>query len=146
MRRMNDVLFVCVRNAGRSQMAEAIFNHLAKQRGLSFRAASAGTSPAAQVQPEAREALAELGIELPDAQPKRLTPDVAASSARMITMGCGVDRAACPAGTFFSEDWGLDDPDGATLEEVRRIRDRILQKVEALLEELSTAGTRASRT
>jgi arsenate reductase (thioredoxin) len=123
---MNDVLFVCVRNAGRSQMAEAIFNHLAKQRGLSFRAASAGTRP--------------------DAQPKRLTPDVAASSARMITMGCGVDRAACPAGTFFSEDWGLDDPDGATLEEVRRIRDRILQKVEALLEELSTAGTRASRT
>ncbi|MCX7800846.1 MAG: arsenate reductase ArsC [Fimbriimonadales bacterium] len=133
---MLSVLFVCVHNAGRSQMAAALFNHLCSQRGLPFRADSAGTHPAERVNPAAVEALRELGIDLSAERPRQLTQSLADSAGRIVTMGCGVDATACPARFLVSEDWGLDDPAGQPIETVRRIRDEILDRVERLIREL----------
>lgn len=130
------VLFVCVHNAGRSQMAEAFFNRLARERGLHALGVSAGTSPRGEVNPVAVEAMAELGISMAGQTPKALTPELANSAERLITMGCGVHADMCPAGTYISEDWGLDDPMGKSLEGVRRVRDQIRDRVSALLDEL----------
>jgi len=135
---MADVLFVCVHNAGRSQMAEALFNHLARERGLPFRAESAGTSPAPAVHPVVVEAMREVGIDLSDRRPSLLTEEQVRRARRVITMGCAVDAEACPAVLWKGvEDWGLPDPQGRPLEEVRHIRDEILRRVLRLLEELS---------
>lgn len=134
--RMPDVLFVCVHNSGRSQMAEAIFNALAAQRGLRFRAASAGTEAGTRVQLAAKRAMAEIGIDMRGHHPKQLTQAMADRAERIITMGCGVDAASCPARFLVSEDWGLDDPKGRTFEEVRGIREEIRARIEALLEAL----------
>lgn len=136
---MKPVLFVCVHNAGRSQMAEAFFNHLAVERGLEVRALSAGTAPGGQVNPMAAQAMEEVGISLAGHSPKLLTPEVAAASDRIITMGCGVEADMCPAGTYISEDWGLPDPHGQSLQGVRPVRDAVRQRVEALLDELGPA-------
>lgn len=134
-----DVLFVCVHNAGRSQMAEALFNRLAQERGLSYRAQSAGTEPGARVHPNVVEAMKELGIDLSRARPRLLTNDMVAQARRLITMGCAVDAGTCPA-VFIKdvEDWGLPDPKGRPLEEVRAIRDQVLARVNGLLEELAS--------
>ncbi|MFN3682620.1 MAG: low molecular weight phosphatase family protein [Fimbriimonadaceae bacterium] len=133
---MLNALFVCVHNAGRSQMAAALFNHLCQRKGLPFRADSAGTAPGNAVNPAAVEALRELGIELSHARPKALTRELAESAQRIITMGCGVDAESCPAKFLVTEDWGLDDPAGQPIETVRRIRDEIRARVEALIAEL----------
>ena len=130
------VLFVCVHNAGRSQMAEAFLNHLARERGLPMRAVSAGTAAGSVINPDAIRAMEEIGISMEGQHPKLLTQRLADSADRIITMGCGVDAEACPARTLVSEDWGLDDPKGQPIEKVREIRDRIRQKVEALLTEV----------
>lgn len=132
---MRQILFVCVHNAGRSQMAEAFFNRMARERGLEAAGLSAGTAPGGEVNPVAVEAMAELGISMEGQAPKLLTAEMAAS-ARVITMGCGVEADMCPAGTYISEDWGLDDPKGQSLEGVRRVRDQIRDRVGALLDEL----------
>jgi arsenate reductase len=138
---MKSILFVCVHNAGRSQMAEAFFNNLARQRGMDVIGLSAGTAPRGETNPVAVEAMRELGISLEGQTPKLLTPGLAESAERMITMGCGVEADMCPAGTYFSEDWGLDDPMGKSLEGVRRVRDQIREHVTRLLDELQlTAG------
>lgn len=129
------VLFVCVRNAGRSQMAAALFNALARERGLDWTAESAGTEPADRVHPEVVAAMAELGIDLSDARPRALTDEQVAAAARVITMGCAVDAATCPV-----EDWGLPDPHGRPPAEVRAIRDEIRRRVEALLDEFAEQG------
>lgn len=130
-----DVLFVCVHNAGRSQMAAAIFNALAAGRHT---AASAGTGPAPAVNPLVPPVLAELGIALPpDAAPRHLTTEMAATAGRVITMGCGVD-GTCPAGMLIAEDWRLDDPAGQPVAAVRAVRDAIVLRVRALLAELDT--------
>ena len=133
---MTEVLFVCVHNAGRSQMAEAFFNHLARERGLAAVGVSAGTAPREAINPVAVEAMAELGIGLEGQTPKHITAEQANRAERVITMGCGVQAEMCPAGTFISDDWGLDDPMGKSIEGVRRVRDQIEERVRALIDEL----------
>ena len=132
------VLFVCVHNAGRSQMARALFDRAAAQRGLAVRALSAGTQPAERVHPVVQEAMRELGEDLSDAAPQLMTDAMVENAARVITMGCAVDADACPAITLRDvEDWGLPDPKGQPLADVRRIRDDIAGRVEALLDALA---------
>lgn len=130
------VLFVCVHNAGRSQMAEAFTNKLASERGLPVRGESAGTEVGTRINPLAVEVMGELGISMEGQAPKQLTQELADSASRIITMGCGVDAASCPARIHLSEDWGLDDPAGQSIEKVRAIRDQIRERVERLLSEL----------
>jgi len=133
---MKTVLFVCVHNAGRSQMAEALVNHRAAERGLPVRALSAGTVAGQEINPAAREVMAEIGIPMEGQQPKPLTQVMADAADRVVTMGCGVDAEACPAHIHLSSDWGLDDPKDAPLKKVREIRDQIRSKVNALLDEI----------
>ncbi len=132
---MTNILYVCVHNAGRSQMAEALTNHLAALRKLDVRAESAGTVAGERINPMAAQAMAEIGIEMSGHRPKQLTQEMADRADRIITMGCGVDADACPARFMVTEDWGLDDPAGQPIEAVRRIRDEIKTRVDALLDE-----------
>ncbi len=124
---MTQVLFVCVHNAGRSQMAEAFFNALAPAE---MRAVSAGTQPTAQVNPVVVAAMAEVGIEMRAHAPKLATPELVAASDCIITMGCGV-KESCPLylGMKINEDWGLPDPAGQEIETVRAIRDQVRARV-----------------
>ena len=134
---MKSVLFVCVHNAGRSQMAEAFVNSIAAQSGVEVVGLSAGTITGSAVNPVAVEVMGEVGISMVGQTPKQLTSEMVRSADRVITMGCGVDAEACPANTIFSDDWGLDDPIGQSIDRVREIRDQIRARVEALLGELS---------
>ena len=126
------VLFVCVHNAGRSQMAAGWLRHLAGDR---VEVLSAGSAPAGTINQVAVEAMAEVGIDIAGQQPKLLSDAAVQSSDVVVTMGCG---DACPfyPGTRY-EDWALDDPAGQGIEAVRPIRDEIRTRVEALLRELS---------
>lgn len=133
---MKTVLYVCVHNAGRSQMAEAFTNKVARERGLPVRALSAGTVAGTTINPAAVTVMAEAGISMEEQRPKQLTQTMADSADRIITMGCGVDADACPARIHVMEDWGLDDPKGQPIEKVREIRDAIEARVELLLTEL----------
>jgi arsenate reductase len=128
---MKKALFICVHNSGRSQMAEAFFNQLAKGKAVAI---SAGTKPASQVNTTVVAAMREVGIEIGNQKPKSLTLEMLESVDRVITMGCNVAEA-CPASFVPTEDWELDDPEGKTLEEVRQIRDQIKTKVEVLVKE-----------
>ncbi|MHB1560992.1 MAG: arsenate reductase ArsC [Isosphaeraceae bacterium] len=139
---MKTVLFVCVHNAGRSQMAEAFTNRLAAERGLSIRGLSAGTEAGSKINPVAVEVMREVGISMEGQSPKPLSQEMADSASRIITMGCGVDAASCPARIHLSEDWGLDDPAGQSIEKVRAIRDQIRERVEAMLSEMTGGDTR----
>jgi arsenate reductase (thioredoxin) len=124
------VLFACVHNAGRSQMAAAWFSVLADPSKA--RAISAGTAPGERVHPEVRAAMAEVGIDLSTATPQRLTEDLAASAAMLVTMGCG---EACPVVPGLRrEDWPFEDPKGKPVERVREIRDAIRARVRELVE------------
>ncbi len=136
---MKTVLFVCVHNAGRSQMAEAFVNALAAEQGLAVRALSAGTVAGERINPVAEAVMAEIGIGMDSQKPKPLTQEMAGAADRIITMGCGVDANACPARIHLSEDWGLDDPKGQPVEIVRAIRDQIKERVENLLTEMDAA-------
>jgi arsenate reductase (thioredoxin) len=128
---MTTVLFACVHNAGRSQMAAAWFNQLADPRKA--RAISAGTEPGACVHPEVVAAMAEVGIDLAAAVPLQLDPELAATAAVLVTMGCG---EACPAVPVpLREDWPLADPRGKPIDEVRAIRDDIRLRVQRLLDD-----------
>jgi arsenate reductase len=127
---MKMVLFVCVGNSGRSQMAEAFFNQAAGGRA---KAISAGTKPASAVDPKTIEVMREVGIDISAAKPKALTMDILDHADRVVTMGCGAE-AVCPASFVETEDWHLEDPKGKSLEEVRRIRDEIKARVTRLLE------------
>ena len=123
------VLFACVENAGRSQMAAAFFNALADPSAA--RALSAGTDPAERVHPAVAQVMRELGLELGDARPRHLTRDLVARADVLITMGCG---AACPVVPGVPhEDWPLPDPKDEPVERVREIRDQIRARVEALI-------------
>jgi arsenate reductase len=116
-----NVLFACVHNAGRSQMAAAWFNQLADPAKV--RAVSAGTEPGAQVHPEVLLAMREVGIELADAKPQLLSDELASKSTLLITMGCG---EACPVVPGLErDDWPLEDPKGKSVERVREIRDDV---------------------
>jgi arsenate reductase (thioredoxin) len=126
---MITVLFACVHNAGRSQMAAAFFNTLADPSKA--RAISAGTSPGSRVHPEVLDAMIEEGIDLSGATPQRLTPEVAQQAQWLITMGCGDECPVVP-GTR-RDDWPLDDPKGRSREDVIAIRDEIRQRVSDLV-------------
>ncbi|KLU08056.1 MULTISPECIES: arsenate reductase ArsC [unclassified Kocuria] len=130
------VLFVCVHNAGRSQMAAAYLTHLSGGR---IEVRSAGSAPADAVNPAAVEAMAEEGIDLSAQTPKILTDQAVQGSDVVITMGCG---DACPfhPGKRY-EDWALEDPAGKGVEAVRPIRDEIRTRVQTLVSELLPAGT-----
>jgi len=128
---MEQVLFICVGNSSRSQMAEALFNHLAQGRA---RAVSAGTEPARAIDPNAVAVMAELGIDISGQRPKPLTQEMVDSATRVISMGCGVQES-CPAWAQPDEDWDLDDAYHQPIEVVRRVRDQIRARVEALVRE-----------
>ena len=129
--RRPEVLFVCVHNAGRSQMAAAL---LKLRSGDHIQIRSAGSDPADRINPAVVEAMAELGVDLSDELPKPLTDDAVEAADVVVTMGCG---DACPVypGKRY-EDWELDDPAGQSLETVRRIRDGIDERVQRLVAEL----------
>jgi len=131
---MKTVLFVCVHNSGRSQMAEAFFNHMAKGKAQAY---SAGTQPADKVNPVVIKAMSEAGIDISGNKPKALNMEMVEKADRMITMGCGAEaEAVCPASFIETEDWALEDPKGKTIEQVRKIRDEIKEKVTKLLNNL----------
>ena len=129
---MKKVLFVCVHNAGRSQMAEAFFNHMAQGKAT---ATSSGTKPAAHKDKAVVEAMREVGIDIQHQKTKALTLRMIEGADRVITMGCGVEET-CPASFIPTEDWELDDPEGKPYEDLRKIRDEIKARVEALVKEL----------
>ena len=131
---MATALFVCVHNAGRSQMAAAIFNHLAQKLGIPLSAESAGTEPSERVHPNVVSVMDEWGIDLSQNRPRVLTNDMAEGARWVITMGCEVDEAACPA-LFLKdiEDWGLPDPAGKGAAETREIREEIYRRVLGLI-------------
>jgi arsenate reductase len=113
-------------------MAEAFFNQIAKGKAQAY---SAGTQPADKVNPAVIEAMREVGIDIGGSKPKALTMDMVEKADRVITMGCGAE-AVCPASFVQTEDWSLEDPEGKTLQQVRRIRDEIKNRVVKLLAEL----------
>jgi arsenate reductase len=122
------VLFVCVHNAGRSQMAAGFLNHLAGDR---IEVLSAGSQPADQINPIAVQAMSEVGIDIAAEQPKVLTPESVQASDVVITMGCGDECPFYPGKRY--EDWKLDDPAGQGIDAVRPIRDEIRRRVEDLI-------------
>ncbi len=126
---MITVVFACVHNAGRSQMAAAFFNRLADPSKA--RALSAGTQPADRVNPVVVEAMREAGIDISGATPERLTQTVAEQASLLVTMGCGDDCPYVPG--LQRDDWPLEDPAGQPLERVRAIRDDIRQRVHTLV-------------
>ena len=127
---MITVLFACVHNAGRSQMAAALFNQTADPTRA--RAISAGTDPGTRVQPEVVHVMTEVGIDLTCSAPQRISDDMARQAQWLITMGCG-DRCPFVPGACV-EDWPLPDPNGRSIHEVRIIRDEISRRVAALID------------
>jgi arsenate reductase len=137
---MSDIPFVCVHNAGRSQMAKAFFNRAAQQAGISLKAESAGTEPAERVHPVVAEAMLESGIDIRETKPRLMTDDAVRRAQYVITMGCAVDAQACPALLLRDvEDWGLPDPAGKDMPEVRAIRDEVERRVADLVKSLQPA-------
>jgi protein-tyrosine-phosphatase len=132
MKEVPEVLFVCVHNAGRSQMAAALLDHHAQGR---VHVRSAGSTPADEINPAVVEAMAEIGIDLSRAFPKPLTDEVVQDADAVITMGCGDACPVYPGKRYL--DWELPDPAGKSVEEVRPIRDEIDRRVRELLAELA---------
>jgi len=128
---MKKVLFVCVHNSARSQMAAAFFNQMTKSKAMAI---SAGTRPAAQVNPLVVRVMGEIGIDISKQRPKALTLEMIEKADRVITMGCSVEEV-CPASFAPTEDWELDDPEGKPLDEVRKIRDVVKARVEVLVKD-----------
>ena len=128
---MLKIIFACVHNAGRSQMAAAFFNHLADPQKA--RAISAGTEPGQRVHPEVQAVMQEVGIDLSDAKPQKLTEELAKGAQLLITMGCGDNCPYVPG--LRRDDWALRDPKGLSEEEVRAIREEVKQRVQDLIEQ-----------
>jgi protein-tyrosine-phosphatase len=128
---MAHVLFVCLHNAGRSQMSAALFERAADGR---HDASSAGTTPAERVHPEVVEVMRELGVDLSDRVPRRLTRELAEQADVVVTMGCGDECPYIPGTRYI--DWNLADPKGRPLDEVRATRDEIARRVAELVAEL----------
>jgi arsenate reductase len=126
---MKTVIFACIHNAGRSQMAAAWFNVLAD--ATKARAISAGTEPGPRVHAEVLEAMREVGIDLADRKPQKLTDDLAYGAQMLVTMGCGEQCPVIPG--LKRDDWPLEDPKGKPIERVREIRDDVRARVAALL-------------
>ena len=134
MRQERTVLFVCVENAGRSQMAEGFFN---KHAPRGYRAISAGTKPAGKINPLAVQAMKEIGIDIACQKSKVITDDMIRNSAKAVNMGC-MDRTECPL-LFLNNpiDWAIEDPKGKSIEQVREIRDEIERRVKELAKDLT---------
>ena len=132
---MKTVLFVCVHNAGRSQMAEAFVNAAGS---AALHAETAGTLGAGSLNPMAVAVMEELGITMVHHIAKQLTSGMVKRADIVVSMGCGVDADACPAKFLVTEDWGLDDPAGQSIERVREIRDQIQAKVHGLLDRVGS--------
>ena len=126
------ILFVCVHNSGRSQMARAFFDHIASGRMVSL---SAGTMPDEGVNPDVVQVMREVGIDISTEKPRLMTQDMVDSALRIVTMGCGVD-GICPAVFVPTLEWSLDDPKGRVIDEVRRIRDEVQTRVDSLWKEV----------
>ena len=128
------ILFVCIENAGRSQMAEGFFNHRYTPKG--YRSISAGTRPVSQINPLAIQAMSEVGIDISGQKSKIITEDMIKSSAKLVNLGC-IERAECPM-LFINNviDWGIEDPKGKPIEKVREIRDEIDRRVKEIAESL----------
>ena len=131
---MKKVLFVCVENARRSQMAEAFFNKLAKGRAV---AVSAGDRPASKVDEKAVEVMKEIGIDITEQRPKSLTMKMVEEADVVITMGCGAD--VCPVVPKRVEEWKIEDPAGKPVVKFREVRNEIRKRVEKLVETLKNA-------
>jgi len=129
------VLFLCVHNAGRSQMALGFFGHRSKGRAVAW---SGGSEPASEINPVAVEAMAELGIDITREFPKLWTMEHLEAADVVVTMGCGDSCPVIPGKRY--EDWELQDPAGKPIEEVRPIRDEIGRRVDALLQRLEVLG------
>jgi arsenate reductase (thioredoxin) len=132
---MATALFVCLHNAGRSQMSAALFERAAAGR---HDALSAGTTPAERVHPQVVEVMRELGIDVSDRVPRKLTRELAERADVVVTMGCGDECPYVPGKRYV--DWDLEDPKGRPLDEVRATRDDIARRVEALVENLEPAS------
>jgi len=132
---MLKVIFACVHNAGRSQMAAAFFNQLADR--TKAEAVSAGTEPGPRVHPEVLAAMQEIGIDLSNAKPQKLTDELAQDAQLLITMGCG-DKCPYVPG-LRRDDWPLRYPKGQPMEEVRAIRDEIKNRVQSLISQANLA-------
>lgn len=128
---MFTVLFICVHNAGRSQMSEALLNYYSGGR---YRGISAGSNPSEKINPIVVEALKEINIDISDKKPKKLTKEMLLEADLAVTMGCGED--ACPIVPNELRDWQIEDPHGRSLEEVRKIRDNIINRIKDLIKEL----------
>ena len=128
------ILFVCVENAGRSQIAEGFFNRKYAPKG--YRAISAGTRPASQINPLAVQAMKEIGIDISNQKSKIITEDMIRSSEKSVNMGC-IDKAECPL-LFINNviDWGIEDPKGKPIEKVREIREEIERRVKEIAQSL----------
>jgi arsenate reductase len=126
---MNTVIFACIHNAGRSQMAAAWFNALAD--ATKARAISAGTDPGTRVHPEVLDAMREVGVDLNDRKPQKLTDELARSAQMLVTMGCGEQCPVVPG--LRRDDWPLEDPKGKPIARVREIRDDVRARVVDLL-------------
>jgi arsenate reductase (thioredoxin) len=135
---MFKVIFACVHNAGRSQMAAAFFNQLSDPKMAM--AVSAGTDPGARVHPEVQAVMQEIGIDLSNAKPQGLTEELAQEAQLLITMGCGDKCPHVPG--LRRDDWPLRDPKGLSLDEVRTIREEIKKRVQSLLGGLSSPGSK----
>jgi protein-tyrosine-phosphatase len=135
-----EVLFVCVHNAGRSQMAAALLNHHAAGR---VRVTSAGSAPADELNPAVVAAMAEIGLDIAHEFPKRLTTDAVRAADVVVTMGCGDTCPVFPGKRYL--DWELDDPAGRSTAEVRLIRDEIAARVRELLADLAPTTAPAGR-
>ena len=127
---MSTVIFACIHNAGRSQMAAAWFNALADSSQA--RAISAGTAPGTRVHPEVLEVMKEVGIDLSQQKPQQLTDDLARQAQLLVTMGCGEQCPVVPG--LKRADWPLEDPKGKPLERVREIREEVRTRIVALLQ------------
>jgi arsenate reductase (thioredoxin) len=128
------ILFVCVENAGRSQMAEGLFRRYTSE---DYEPISAGTRPTSQINPTVVQAMSEIGVDINQQKPKDITEDMMRNSTKIVNMGC-MDKSFCP--TLFIPnliDWGIEDPKGKSIEQVRAIRDEIEQRIRQLVANLS---------
>jgi len=136
---MIKVLFVCVHNSGRSQMAEAFFNRYAAGEALAY---SAGTRPASHVDRNVVEAMWEIGVDISRQVPKVLIPGMIEDADKVVTMGCMADDI-CPALFIPTEEWQIEDPEGQSIEKVREIRDEIETRVKNIVQEMSVNVNKA---
>ena len=135
VRFVKKVVFVCVENARRSQIAEAFFNKLAKGQAV---AVSAGAKPASKVDEKAVDVMKEIGIDITEQRPKALTMKMVEEADVVITMGCGAD--ACPVVPKRVEEWKIEDPAGKPIAKFREVRNKIRKRVEKLVDTLKNAG------